>query len=362
LLNHVRMKVGRIAVALLCALVSSLGGSAVAARAEVPARSIVQGLRSPWAIAFLPGGDALVSERDSGRLVRVTPSGVMTVVGVVPGVVRRSQGGLLGVAVSPRFSADRYVYVYVSAAQDNRILRFHYDEGATAGITGVETVLAGIPVADDANGGRLKFGPDGMLYATTGYNFRPEYPQDPASLGGKILRMTPDGRPAPGNPFPGSVVWTLGHRNVEGITWDARGRAYATEFGDATFDELNQIRRGRDYGWPQAEGPSTDPRFTNPELTWRTGEASPSGVAFAGGSLWVAALGGQRLWQVPFGADGRPGTPVPHFVGEYGRMRDVVAAPDGALWLLTSDTDGVGVARAGDDRLLVLRPAFARGA
>src|SRR4051794_26512900 len=148
------MKVGGIAVALLCALVSSLGGSAVAARAEVPARSIVQGLRSPWAIAFLPGGDALVSERDSGRLLRVTPSGVMTVVGVVPGVVRRSQGGLLGVAVSPRFSVDRYVYLYVSAAQDNRILRFRYDKSATAGITGVETVLAGIPVADDANGGR----------------------------------------------------------------------------------------------------------------------------------------------------------------------------------------------------------------
>jgi glucose/arabinose dehydrogenase len=356
------MNLGRIAVALSCALVSSLGGSAVTAHADVPARSIVQGLHSPWAIAFLPGGDALVSERDSGRLLRVTPSGVVTVVGVVPGVVPRSQGGLLGVAVSPRFSVDRYVYAYVSAAQDNRIVRFRYDESTTAGITGFETVLAGIPVADDANGGRLKFGPDGMLYATTGFNFRLEFAQDPASLGGKILRMTPDGRPAPGNPFPGSVVWTLGHRNVEGITWDPRGRAYATEFGEATFDELNRIRRGHNYGWPHAEGPSADPRFTNPELTWRTGEASPSGVAFAGGSLWVAALGGERLWQVPFEANGDLGAPVPHFVGTYGRMRDVVVAPDGALWLLTSNTDGVGVARAGDDRLLVLPADFVRSA
>jgi glucose/arabinose dehydrogenase len=289
---------------------------------------------------------------------------VVTVVGVVPGVVRRSQGGLLGVAVSPRFSVDRYVYVFISAVQDSRILRFRYDgsTGGGKGIKGVETVLAGIPVADDANGGRLKFGPDGMLYATTGYTFRDEFPQDVDSLGGKVLRMTPDGRPAPGNPFPGSVVWTLGHRNVQGITWDSRRRAYATEFGDATCDELNQLRQGHDYGWPRAEGPTADPRFTDPELTWRTGEASPSGIEFAGGSLWVAGLRGERLWQVPVGPTGRLGAPVPHFVGAYGRLRDVVVAPGGALWVLTSNTDGVGVTRAGDDRLIVLPPDFVRGA
>ena len=358
LLNHGAMKFGRIAVALLCALVSALGGSTVAAHADAPVTSIVQGLRAPWAIAFLPGGDALVTERNSARLLRVAPTGAVTVLGVVPGVVPRSQGGLLGVAVSPRFSADRYVYVFLSAAQDNRIVRFRYDEGA--GITGFETVLTGIPVADDANGGRLKFGPDGMLYATTGYNFRLEFAQDPASLGGKILRMTPDGRPAPGNPFPDSVVWTLGHRNVQGLTWDAHGKAYATEFGDATFDEVNLIKRGRNYGWPHAEGPSADPRFTDPELTWRTGEASPSGIAFAGGSLWVAGLRGERLWQIPLGPSGRFDTPVSHFVGTYGRMREVVLAPDGALWVLTSNTDNAGSAHVGDDRLLVLSSDFVR--
>lgn len=354
------MNFGRIAVALLCALVPWLGGGIPVAHAGASARAIVQGLGSPWAIAFLPGGDALVTERHTARLLRVTPAGRVTVVGVVPGVVPRSQGGLLGVAVSPWFSADRYVYVFLSAAQDSRIVRFRYAENA--GITRVETVLAGIPVADDANGGRLKFGPDGMLYATTGYNFRPEYAQDLNSLGGKILRMTADGRPAPDNPFPGSVVWTLGHRNVQGITWDHYGRAYATEFGAATFDELNRIRRGHNYGWPHVEGPSSGTRFTDPELTWRTGEASPSGMAYAGGSLWVAGLRGERLWQVPLAANGRPGKPVPHFVGTYGRLRDVVVAPDGALWLLTNNTDGVGVAGAGDDRLLVLSPDFARKA
>ncbi|MFI7673855.1 PQQ-dependent sugar dehydrogenase [Actinophytocola sp. NPDC049390] len=354
------MNFGRIAIALVCALVMSLGGVAPVTHADASARSIVEKLRTPWAIAFLPGGDALVTERDTARLLRVTPAGRMTVVGVVPGVVPRSQGGLLGVAVSPRFSADHYVYVYYSARQDNRIGRFRYTGGT--GVTGVETVLTGIPVADDANGGRLKFGPDGMLYATTGYNFRSEYPQDPGSLGGKILRMTPEGRPAPGNPIRGSVVWTLGHRNVQGITWDNAGRAYATEFGDARLDELNRIRRGHNYGWPHAEGPSSDPRFTDPELTWRTGDASPSGIAFAGGSLWVAALGGERLWQVPLNAVGRPGKPVAHFTGTHGRLREVAVAPDGALWLLTSNTDGVSTARAGDDRLLVLPPDFARQA
>lgn len=348
-------------MAVSCAVVTLLGGSTVAASVEAPARSIAQGLRTPWAIAFLPGGDALVSERDTARLLRVTPTGAVSVVGVVPGVVRRSQGGLLGLAVSPRFSADRHVYAFISAEQDNRIVRFRYDEGTSAGIVGVETVLTGIPVADDANGGRLKFGPDGMLYATTGYNFRREFAQDPDSLGGKILRMTPDGRPAPGNPFPGSVVWTLGHRNVQGIAWDPYGRAYATEFGASTFDELNRIRRGRNYGWPYVEGASTVPLFTDPELTWRPAEAAPSGIAFADGSLWVAALRGVRLWQIPLGANGRPGAPVPHFVGTHGRIRDVVVAPDGALWLLTSNTDGVGEARDGDDQLLVLPPDFAGG-
>lgn len=345
------MRFGRIVVVVTCLLVPLTSGCATSAHADPVATSIVQGLRTPWAIAFLPGGDALVSERDTARLLRVTPAGDVTVVGVVPGVVRRPQGGLLGIAVSPRFAEDRQVFAYVSAERDNRIVRFHY-AGDT--ITGFQTILDGIPVSDDANGGRLRFGPDGMLYATTGFNFRLEYPQDLGSLGGKILRLTPDGRPAPGNPFPGSVVWTLGHRNVQGIAWSPDGRAFATEFGAATYDELNEIRAGHNYGWPEVEGPSTGPRFTGPELTWRTGQASPSGMTFAGGSLWIAALGGERLWQVPLGLAGRVGTPVEHLVGVHGRLRDVALAPDGALWLLTSNTDGVSLPRDGDDRILVL--------
>lgn len=345
------MKIARCVLAVSCLFIPFVSGGAVSAHAEPAVTTIAQGLRTPWAIAFLPGGDALVSERDTARLLRVTPAGRVSAVAVIPGVVRRPQGGLLGLAVSPHFAQDRFVHAYVSTAQDNRIIRFRYADDT---ITDIRTILAGIPVADDANGGRLRFGPDGMLYATTGFNFRTEYPQDLDSLGGKILRLTPDGRPAPGNPFPDSVVWTLGHRNVQGIAWDPAGRAFATEFGSATYDELNEIRPGHNYGWPEVEGPSIGSRFTAPEIVWRTGQASPSGITYAVGSLWIAALGGERLWQVPLDRAGQVGTPVEHLVGVYGRLRDVAVAPDGALWMLTSNTDGVSAARPGDDRILVL--------
>jgi glucose/arabinose dehydrogenase len=180
-----------------------------------------------WAIAFLPGGDALVTERDSARLLRVTPHGRVSTIGTVPGVEPSGEGGLLGVAVSPLFGQDRLVYLYVSTAADNRIVRFRY---SGSGIGPLEAVVTGIPRASVHNGGRLAFGPDGMLWASTGEHAEPGIAQDKGSLGGKILRMTPDGRPAPGNPF-GTLVWTYGHRNVQGMAWDGDGRMYASGAG-----------------------------------------------------------------------------------------------------------------------------------
>jgi glucose/arabinose dehydrogenase len=308
---------------------------------------LVTGLSVPWAIAFLPGGDALVTERDSARLLRVTSAGKVSTVGRVPGVSASGEGGLLGVAVSPTFARDRWVFLYYSAASDNRIVRFQY-RGQR--IDGVQTLVKGIPRGLIHNGGRLAFGPDRLLYAATGETGRGELAQTRSSLAGKILRMTPDGDPAPGNPF-GTLVWSYGHRNVQGLAWDTGGRMFATEFGQDRFDEINRIQKGRNYGWPVVEG-AANGRFTRPLLTWSTGEASPSGLAYAGGSLWAAALRGERLWQVPLSADGEVGRPKAHLTGEYGRLRTAVTAPDGSLWITTSNRDGRGTPHAGDDRIL----------
>ena len=324
------------------------GAVAPAARAGEPS-VLVQNLAVPWAIAFLPDGDALVTERDSARLLRVTPHGQASTVGIVPGVDPYGEGGLLGVAVSPSFREDRLVYVYFSTATDNRIARFRYSDGL---IGPLDTVVTGIPRAGVHNGGRLAFGPDGMLWATTGEHAEPSLAQDSHSLGGKILRMTPDGSPAPGNPF-GTLVWSYGHRNVQGMAWDATGRMYATEFGQDRSDEINRIEKGHNYGWPIVEG-TGGAQYTDPELTWAPSEASPSGAAIAGGSLWVAALRGERLWQIPLSSSGAVGEPVAHFVGDYGRLREVVRAPDGSLWCTTSNRDGRGNPRPGDDKILVI--------
>src|SRR6266545_1229509 len=312
-------------------------------------RTVATGLSVPWAIAFLPGGDALVTERDSARLLRVTSFGQVTVIGKVPGVEASGEGGLLGVTVGPSFLRDRYVYVYFSAGSDNRIARFVYSGGR---IGPLQNLVTGIPHAGNHNGGRLAFGPDGMLYASTGESGQPPLAQDRDSLGGKILRLRPDGSPAPGNPF-GTRVYTYGHRNVQGMAWDGAGRMFASEFGQDRFDEVNRIVKGHNYGWPDVEGFAGDEkRFTEPLLTWTTDEASPSGLAFAGGSLWVAGLRGERLWQVPLSRGGSAGRPIARFSGRYGRLRAVVTAPDGSLWISTSNQDGRGSPHSGDDKIL----------
>ncbi|HEX2313298.1 MAG TPA: PQQ-dependent sugar dehydrogenase [Thermomonospora sp.] len=330
------------------------GGSPAVTATATPGRprDLVTGLSVPWAIAFLPGGDALVTERDSARLLRVTPRGRVTEVGEVPGVEPGGEGGLMGVAVSPDHERDRYVYLYFTAASDNRVVRFRYDGRLSA----PRPVVTGIPKGANHNGGRIAFGPDGFLYVATGEVYRTDLAQDRGSLGGKILRVTPDGGPAPGNPFA-SRIWSYGHRNVQGLAWDERRRLYATEFGQDRFDEINLIERGRNYGWPEVEGVQPgggDDRFTDPLLTWTTAEASPSGLAYAGGSLWAAGLRGRRLWQVPVAPDGRVGRPVAHYDGRYGRLRAVVQAPDGSLWVTTSNRDGRGDPAEGDDRILVI--------
>ncbi|MES0832483.1 PQQ-dependent sugar dehydrogenase [Nocardiopsis tropica] len=314
---------------------------------------VATGLEVPWGVAFLPDGSALVAQRDSAEVVRVADDGTVTGAGTVPGVSPSGEGGLLGLAVDPGFPEEPYVYAYYTTDSDNRIGRMEYDPDG-GGLGEPETVLDGIPSASTHNGGRIEFGPDGLLYAGTGDAGDPRNSQDTGSLGGKVLRLTPDGEPAPDNPF-GNHTYSYGHRNVQGLAWDGDGSLYATEFGQNRLDEVNLIEPGDNYGWPEVEGPGGGDEYVDPLVTWTTAEASPSGAAFAGGSLWVAGLRGERLWEVPLTGDGGAGEPVAHLEGEYGRLRTVVAVPGGdGLWLGTSNLDGRGEPRDGDDRILRL--------
>jgi glucose/arabinose dehydrogenase len=337
---------------------SGSGGGAAsstqAPRAARPqARVIATGLQVPWGVAFLPGGDALVSERTTGRIVRIAAAGgAAQPVMQVPGVdTNAGEGGLLGMAISPNYAQDQMVYAYFTSAQDNRVVRFTLGGTPTPVLTGLDRNAI-------HDGGRIAFGPDGMLYVGTGDAGNGAVAQDPESLNGKILRLRPDGGVPDDNPFRGSPVWSVGHRNVQGLAWDGARRLWEVELGQDRVDEVNLIRPGRNYGWPRVEGrgDTNGGRYTNPLVTWPTSAASPSGAAIAGGALYVGALRGQRLWRVPL--DGaRAGTPQALLEGRFGRLRTVVRAPDGALWVTTSNRDGRGAPAGDDDRIIRLQPS-----
>lgn len=309
--------------------------------------TIASHLATPWGIAFLPNGGALVTQRDAGT-ISLIDGGRVTELGKIPETAPTDEGGLLGIAVSPDFATDQRIFVYVTTAQDNRVLSMTYDGTAISAVT---PILTGIPNGAIHDGGRLAFGPDGFLYVSTGETGIGDLAQDRSSLGGKILRITPDGDPAPGNPLADSPIWTLGHRNVQGLAFDDADRLWASEFGMDTWDEVNLIQKDHNYGWPAAEGDANLKGFVDPYVQWRPEDASPSGLAYADGELWVAGLRGNRLWEVPISDKGTLAQPIAHFVGAYGRLRAVTAAPDGSLWLGTSNRDGRGFPIANDDRI-----------
>ncbi|MGW8326983.1 PQQ-dependent sugar dehydrogenase [Streptomyces sp. NPDC055897] len=321
------------------------------------ARTVTDGLKSPWGIAALPEGALLVGSRDDGSVVRVdTTTGEKTAVGSVPGVAHQGEAGLLGLALSPSYASDHLLYAYFTTESDNRIARMIYDPARPAGqqLGAPDTVLRSIPKGSVHNGGRIAFGPDRMLYAGTGETGEKGLAQDRKSLAGKILRMTPDGQPAYGNPEADSVVYSLGHRNVQGLAWDGENRLWAAEFGQDTWDELNLIEPGKNYGWPVVEGRAGKAGYVDPVAQWKTSEASPSGIAFQDGSVWLAALRGERLWRVPLDGTKALAGPEAFLGGQYGRLRTVLAAGAGKLWLLTNNTDSRGTPKPGDDRVLEL--------
>jgi glucose/arabinose dehydrogenase len=310
--------------------------------------TIAENLDVPWSIAFLPDGSALVTERSEAKIVKIAPDHHVSTVMTVPGVVAQGEGGLLGLAVSPTYATDGLIYVYYTAADDNRIVKLKL--GGTP-----QPIVTGIPKAIVHNGGRLGFGPDGFLYASTGDSTNRGLAQEKNSLAGKILRMNTDGSPAPGNPF-GNLVYTYGHRNVQGFGWTANGDMYATEFGQNTWDELNRIEIGKNYGWPEVEGKSDDTKFTNPLLEWHTDEASCSGLGITGSTIVIGCLRGERLYVIDAHPDGSVDAPKAAFQGTYGRLRAVTPAPDGTIWFSTSNRDGRGTPKSGDDKILAFRP------
>ena len=350
---------------------SGEGTDGAAPSTEAPSRAgddvpdgpvvVASGLHVPWGLALLPDGSALVTLRDRGEVLRVREGAAPVSLGEVPGVFPGGEGGLLGIAVAPDGGdADPLVYVYLTTQRDNRVLRMRLEGDA---LVEDRVILEGIPRGQNHNGGRLAFGPDGYLYVTTGDAGQARHAQDPGSLGGKILRVDGDGGVPPDNPDPGSPVWSLGHRNVQGLAWGPDGRLFASEFGQNTWDELNLVVPGGNYGWPTVEGIGERAGFTDPLVQWPTSDASPSGIAVAEGAVWLAALRGESLWRVPLGddegggdnADGATGEPERLLEGEYGRLRTVVADDAGALWLLTSNTFR-GDPAPDDDRLVVLAP------
>ena len=322
---------------------SSPTPSTIQSRGDPRAREIASDLDAPWGLVPLKDGSFLISERDTRQIIRVR-NGSASRLRTIDEADPVGEGGLLGLTIT---ADEKTVFAYYSAANDNRIVTLSWN-GRVLGAPRV--ILRDIPKGFIHNGGRMIIGPDNYLYVGTGESGDGSLSPDQDSLGGKILRLRLDGRPAPGNPFD-NEVFSYGHRNVQGLTFDDQNRLWASEFGQQAWDELNLIREGANYGWPEVEGSGGVEGMTNPKVVWRTAEASPSGLAYWQGDLWMAGLRGERLWQIPL--DGtNTGDPIAHFRGDYGRLRTVVVAQDGnSLLLSSSNTDGRGDPSRDDDRL-----------
>ena len=306
----------------------------------------------PWGLAFLPNGDGIYTERDAQTVIELSPKGVRTTLGKIPGVSgTNGEGGLLGLELSPSFGSDHWVYIYHTSASDNRIIRVRYNPNKSLDLGSLQVIFKGIQRNKFHNGGRLRFGPDGKLYVGVGDAENGNNAQNKNVPNGKILRLNQDGSIPADNPFH-NAVWSYGHRNVEGLAFDAQGRLWEAELGNSNMDELNLIQKGGNYGWPMCEGTAGNcAGFIKPIRTWPVAQASPSGLAIVNNTLYMAALRGARLWVMHIQGGGTS-TPQAFFTGQFGRLRTVEPSPDGGLWLTTSSGDKDSTPNNSNDKIL----------
>ncbi|MFF0316864.1 PQQ-dependent sugar dehydrogenase [Micromonospora sp. NPDC005252] len=294
----------------------------------------------PWGLVTLPDGTVLYTRRDAHDIIHLNPTtGAKTTVGTVPNVQSTDgEGGLLGLAISSTFASDRWLYIMHTSPSDNRIVRIKMENDRLT-TASEQVLLSGIRRNKFHDGGRLRFGPDGKLYASTGDAQNGAYAQDRSTLEGKILRLNPDGSVPADNPF-GNYVWSYGHRNPQGLAFDSQGRLWEQEFGNSIMDETNLITRGGNYGWPDCEGTSGTcgtAGYIAPARTYPTAEGSCSGIAIVRDALYVACARGTRMYRAVISGSSLTNVQT-YFSGTYGRLRTVEPAPDGGLWLTTTNT------------------------
>ncbi|WP_282795385.1 PQQ-dependent sugar dehydrogenase [Streptomyces sp. CC224B] len=296
--------------------------------------ALTSGADVPWGLAFLPDGSGVYTERNTANVYRLTKSGQRTLLGRVPqSQATGGEGGLMGLEVSPTFATDHYLYFLHTAAEGNRIARMTLENNRLSGYT---VLLRGMAKNRYHNGGRLRFGPDGKLYAGMGDAQNTALAQDRTSLNGKILRINPDGSIPADNPF-GNAVWSIGHRNPQGLDFDSQGRLWQAEFGNNVMDEVNLVQKGGNYGWPNCEGTNGScAGYIAPKKTWPVSAGSPSGLTVVNDHVFVATTRGQRLYRMRIDAGANLVDERTYFSGTYGRLRTPEVDRDGDIWLTTS--------------------------